>query len=69
MVPENECYCLDDDCPRSGVLDVSRCLKGPPIYSSMPHFYSADPYYRNRIEGMNPVESKHKLYSELEPVS
>lgn len=34
---------------------------------SYPHFYLADPFYRDAIEGMRPNKSKHELFFTIEP--
>lgn len=36
---------------------------------SFPHFYNADPFYRQQVEGMQPEKDKHEFYVALEPVS
>ncbi|KAK6635773.1 hypothetical protein RUM44_001027 [Polyplax serrata] len=66
-VLENKCHCDHDFCPPSGVFDVSKCQFGAPVFMSYPHFYSADPYYRNSMRGMHPDKNKHRFYIALEP--
>lgn len=68
LYPENICFC-NGDCVPSGVLNVSSCRFGTPAYTSYPHYYNADPFYLDMVEGLNPVEEKHQLYIILEPVS
>lgn len=34
---------------------------------SFPHFYLADPIYRHKVDGMNPVREKHASVMLLEP--
>ncbi|KAG4079636.1 hypothetical protein HA402_010416 [Bradysia odoriphaga] len=51
----------------SGVLNVSSCRYGVPVFVSYPHFFAADPYYREQVDGMDPVEEKHQFYMSLEP--
>lgn len=68
VVSGNKCYCEEGNCHPPGIFDLSRCRRGPPISTSLPHFLYADPYYRNGIDGMNPDEAKHKYYSKLEVV-
>ncbi|XP_044271364.1 protein peste-like isoform X1 [Tribolium madens] len=65
--PENKCFC-SGDCHPSGVFNVSKCRENSPTFLSMPHFYGADPYYYNAIEGLKP-EDKHEFYITLEPKS
>lgn len=67
-VPETKCFCKDE-CIPSGVLDISACREDSPIFLSLPHFYGADPYYTNIIDGLKPEKDKHEFYITLEPVS
>ncbi|XP_077284882.1 protein peste-like [Arctopsyche grandis] len=66
--PENKCFCAGE-CQPSGTLNVSTCRYGSPAFISFPHFYLADPYYLDAIEGLSPDEDKHKFYIALEPTS
>lgn len=34
---------------------------------SYPHFYGADEFYVNQVEGLVPDQSKHEFYMTLEP--
>jgi hypothetical protein len=36
---------------------------------SYPHFLFADNHYKNGVLGLSPVEEKHKIYLDIEPVS
>lgn len=40
---------------------------GAPAFISFPHFYLADPSYREPIEGMHPNRSEHEFLISLEP--
>lgn len=68
--PENLCYSVGnkDQFP-SGVMNISACRYSSPVFMSYPHFYGADPFYLDKIEGMNPSIEKHQSYFTLEPVS
>ncbi|XP_012267137.2 sensory neuron membrane protein 2-like [Athalia rosae] len=74
--PENECFCLnqtlgitgDDGCLLDGALELLNC-QGAPVVLSFPHFYDADEAYQNGVIGLNPVESKHRMFLDLEPTS
>lgn len=68
LYPENECYC-GGECVPSGVLNVSACRQNSPTFLSLPHFYGADPYFLESIEGLKPEKAKHEFYVTLEPVS
>lgn len=73
---QNECFCLKEegfDCFKSGVLNMGPCKRssalplGPPMALSFPHFYLADPSYREALEGMQPDKEKHQFYADIEP--
>ncbi|XP_071636458.1 protein croquemort isoform X1 [Temnothorax longispinosus] len=68
-VPSRQCYCPNGDCGPSGTLNISSCKFGAPAFVSMPHFYLADPGYRENITGMSPNEQKHELSIVLEPTT
>ncbi|KAJ8978291.1 hypothetical protein NQ317_012662 [Molorchus minor] len=65
--PENACFCKGE-CIPSGVFNVSACRSNSPTFLSFPHFYGADPYYLNTIEGMKPDKKKHEFYITVEPI-
>lgn len=62
------CYCPSGKCPLSGVRDISTC-KGAPAFVSFPHFYLADPSYRDAVVGMTPDPEKHSFRMTLEKVT
>lgn len=41
---------------------------GAPAFISFPHFYNADPSYREAVVGMNPQSHLHPFVLDLEPV-
>lgn len=53
----------------AGVLNLTSCRDNTPIFLSLPHFYGADSYYRELVDGMEPDKEKHDFYLTLEPVS
>ncbi|CAH1112788.1 unnamed protein product [Psylliodes chrysocephalus] len=65
-IPENKCFC-DGDCMPSGALNVSNCRHGSPAFVSLPHFYKADPYYLDGVDGLSPEENMHSFYMIFEP--
>lgn len=67
-VSSRQCYCPNGDCGPSGALNISSCKYGAPAFVSMPHFYLADPTYRNAITGMSPDREKHEISMVIEPV-
>ncbi|XP_012526163.1 protein croquemort isoform X1 [Monomorium pharaonis] len=68
-VPSRKCYCPNGNCGPSGTLNISSCKYDAPAFVSMPHFYLADPSYRENITGMSPDENKHSLMLILEPTT
>uniref|UniRef100_U5EUH2 Putative plasma membrane glycoprotein cd36 n=1 Tax=Corethrella appendiculata TaxID=1370023 RepID=U5EUH2_9DIPT len=66
LYPENSCFYPGENVP-SGVLNISSCRFGTPVFMSFPHFYNADPYYVNQVDGLNPTKEKHEFSLTLEP--
>lgn len=66
IYPENKCFC-GGECVPSGVMNISSCRFGSPVFMSYPHFYNGDPMYINQVEGLNPKKSDHEFYMILEP--
>lgn len=67
LYPENECFC-GGECVPSGLFNVSSCRYGTPVFMSFPHFYNADPFYLNQVEGLKPDKDKHQFFMSFEPV-
>lgn len=71
--PENECFCTEKEisknCTLYGVLDISKCKEGKPVYISLPHFLHASPEISIPLEGLNPNEEEHKTYLDVEPIT
>ncbi len=67
--PDNWCFsCAAGLCnPHSGVLNSSTCRFGAPVFVSFPHFYLADSFYQNQVEGLNPDAELHRVHVDLEP--
>lgn len=68
-VPSRQCFCPNGDCGPSGTLNISSCKYGAPAFVSMPHFYLADPSYRDAIDGMLPDQEKHQISMIIEPTT
>lgn len=66
--PETACFSSGEIVP-SGVLNISACRFGTPVFMSFPHYYGADQYYLNQVEGLNPDKSKHQFYMTMEPTT
>lgn len=66
--PDNYCFEVNKERP-SGILDISHCQYGAPVFMSFPHFYMADPSYLDSINGLNPLEAMHGSHIDVEPVT
>ncbi|XP_047608210.1 platelet glycoprotein 4-like isoform X2 [Phacochoerus africanus] len=71
--PENRCFCtekiISKNCTLYGVLDISKCKEGKPVYISLPHFLHASPEIAETIEGLNPNQEEHSTYLDVEPIT
>lgn len=70
----NKTECADNSCYNnnlpSGVQNSTQCKMKSPAYISRPHFYNADPFYKNQFQyGINPDAGKHESYFLIEPKS
>ncbi|XP_055063624.2 scavenger receptor class B member 1 isoform X2 [Misgurnus anguillicaudatus] len=60
----NEGFC---PCRQSGLLSVSTCRHGSPVFMSHPHFYNADPALLSTVYGLSPNEDDHGLFIDIHP--
>ncbi|KAG7497611.1 platelet glycoprotein 4 [Solea senegalensis] len=71
--PDNRCFCPDPkvskNCTLAGVLDISACQDGKPIYISLPHFLHGSPSLREDVLGLNPSEEHHNTFLDVEPIT
>ncbi|XP_040885932.1 platelet glycoprotein 4 [Toxotes jaculatrix] len=71
--PDNRCFCRDlkttRNCTLAGVLDISSCQDGRPIYISMPHFLYGSPELQDSVFGLNPNEQDHFTFLDVEPTT
>ncbi|KAG8508454.1 Platelet glycoprotein 4 [Galemys pyrenaicus] len=71
--PDNHCFCtekvISKNCTLYGVLDISKCKEGRPVYISLPHFLHATPELAIPIEGLHPNEEEHRTYLDVEPMT
>uniref|UniRef100_A0A8C9HSM2 Platelet glycoprotein 4 n=1 Tax=Piliocolobus tephrosceles TaxID=591936 RepID=A0A8C9HSM2_9PRIM len=71
--PDNHCFCtekiISKNCTSSGVLDISKCKEGKPVYISLPHFLYASPDVSETTDGLNPNEEEHRTYLDIEPIT
>ncbi|ETN61545.1 scavenger receptor class B, croquemort type [Anopheles darlingi] len=68
LFPETACFSSGEIVP-SGVLNISSCRFGTPVFVSFPHYYGADPYYLDQVEGLSPSKEKHQFFMSLEPTT
>ncbi|RWS04216.1 platelet glycoprotein 4-like isoform X2, partial [Dinothrombium tinctorium] len=71
---DNFCFCtrpVKDRriCSINGIQDMSSCREGAPIVTSSPHFFETDPILLKNVGGLEPIESKHRAYFDVEPVT
>ena len=66
--PDNWCFCSGGVCNPTGVTNSSTCRFGAPAFVSFPHYYLADPFFKNQVEGLNPQKELHEFHIDLEPV-
>jgi len=64
----NACYCVGQKCPHAGVLNISACQSGAPVFVSQPHFLNGD-FYKDTVIGMSPNESIHNTFIDVEPTT
>ncbi|XP_070149946.1 protein croquemort [Polyergus mexicanus] len=62
------CYC-NGECTPSGLLNITSCRYGAPVFMSLPHFYKADPAVLDAVEGLRPNANDHSFSITLEPTT
>ncbi|XP_061570733.1 platelet glycoprotein 4 [Cololabis saira] len=71
--PDNRCFCksmkTSKNCTLAGVLELSACQQGRPIFLSLPHFLHGSQSLREDILGLNPNEEQHKTFLDVEPTT
>jgi len=65
--PENQCYCLHDECPESGIFENSVCTNNSTASISFPHFMYAHHKYSKHIKGLEPNPDLHSFYLDVDP--
>ncbi|XP_058827712.1 protein peste-like [Topomyia yanbarensis] len=68
LYAENQCNFGGEFMP-SGMINITECRLGAPFYMSFPHFYLADPFYRDQMEGMKPNRERHQFFFTIEPTT
>nr|XP_013804628.1 PREDICTED: scavenger receptor class B member 1 [Apteryx mantelli mantelli] len=64
--PPNEGFC---PCLQSGIQNVSSCRFNAPLFLSHPHFYNADPFLVNAVDGLHPNKEQHALFLDVHPMT
>lgn len=67
VVNIGNCYC-NGKCTPTGLLNISSCRYGAPVFVSLPHFYKADPMLLDQVTGMNPTDD-YDFSITLEPAT
>uniref|UniRef100_A0A8C3GC81 Platelet glycoprotein 4 n=1 Tax=Cyclopterus lumpus TaxID=8103 RepID=A0A8C3GC81_CYCLU len=71
--PDNRCFCRDPtttkNCSLAGVLDISSCQNGRPIFISLPHFLYGSPSLQDGVKGLNPIRDQHYTFLDVEPTT
>ncbi|XP_020281410.1 protein croquemort-like [Pseudomyrmex gracilis] len=68
VVNMGRCYC-NGECTPSGLINVTACRFGAPVFISLPHFYKTDPSVLETVVGLNPNEREHSFSITLEPTT
>ncbi|NXA30721.1 CD36 protein, partial [Eudromia elegans] len=72
-VADNYCFCTEQviskNCTLAGVLDISACKAGRPVYISLPHFLHASDEILHGVEGLNPNEEEHNTFLDIDPIT
>lgn len=68
IVNMGQCYC-NGECTPTGLINVTSCRYGAPVFISLPHFYKTDPSLLSQVQGLDPNEMDHSFSITLEPVS
>ncbi|XP_026577864.1 platelet glycoprotein 4-like isoform X2 [Pseudonaja textilis] len=71
--PDNICFCtksvVNSNCTTNGVLDVSSCKQGKPVYLSSPHFLYGSQIIFQFVKGMEPNVEEHTTFLDVEPIT
>lgn len=65
---DNSCDC-QGICEPSGLVNLTACRYGAPVFVSLPHFYRARPFHLEKLKGLQPNRENHEFFATIEPVS
>ncbi|XP_058049449.1 lysosome membrane protein 2 isoform X2 [Ahaetulla prasina] len=66
--PDNAGFCVPaGHCTGAGILNITGCKQGAPIFLSLPHFFHADEKYIKSIEGMHPNKQNDDTFLDINP--
>lgn len=66
VINMGNCYC-GGECTPSGLINVTACRYGAPVFASLPHFHKADPILLNQVDGLSPNDKDHSFSITVEP--
>ncbi|KAK9398629.1 lysosome membrane protein 2 [Crotalus adamanteus] len=68
--PDNAGFCVPaGHCMGSGILNVTACKQGAPIFLSLPHFFRAEDNYIKSVDGMHPNKENHDTFLDINPLT
>ncbi|XP_076673421.1 protein croquemort isoform X2 [Andrena cerasifolii] len=67
IVNIGNCFC-NGKCTPVGLMNVSACRYGAPVFVSLPHFNRADPNLKDQVIGLSP-DDEHDFSITLEPTT
>ncbi|KAM4570299.1 platelet glycoprotein 4 [Odontesthes bonariensis] len=71
--PDNKCFCKNmkttKNCTLAGVLDLSSCQDGRPIYISLAHFLHGSQSLLEDVVGISPSVEHHETFLDVEPTT
>ncbi|GAB1863256.1 Scavenger receptor class B member 1 [Camponotus japonicus] len=68
VINMGNCYC-NGECTPSGLINITICRYGAPVFISLPHFYKADPTVLDAVDGLRPNDKDHSFSITLEPTT
>ncbi|XP_036144052.1 protein peste-like isoform X2 [Monomorium pharaonis] len=68
IINMGHCFC-GGECMPSGLINMTACRYGAPVFISLPHFHKADPVLLNQVDGLLPNDRDHSFSITLEPMT